>query len=55
MWEGNNHSHSYVSLREVLEIDSQVWIDINAENFIEPLREIEGDPDEIRICFFFDS
>jgi hypothetical protein len=55
MWKGNSHSHSYLLLREVLEIDSQVWIDINAENFIDPLREIKGDPDKIRICFFFDS
>lgn len=55
MWGMNAHSHSYLSLREVLEIDSNFWIEINAENFIEPLREIKGDPDEIRICFFFDS
>lgn len=54
-WDINGHSHSYFLLSELLKIDSNFWIKINAENFIIPLREIEGDPDEIRICFFFDS
>lgn len=57
-WSDDGHSHSYFTLKELLEVD---WSEYNQEyirNFlivIEDLKSIDSDPDNVRICFFFDN
>lgn len=54
-WGNNAHSHSWFLLEELLKVDRQVWLDLHCEHFIEALESIDGDPTEVRVCFFFDS
>lgn len=54
-WGRIAHSHSWLLLEEILNIDESLWEDIYALNFINAIKSINGDPSKIRICFFFDS
>jgi hypothetical protein len=57
-WSGDGHSHSYFTLKELLEVD---WSEYDQEyiknflNIIEDLKSIDPDPNNVRICFFFDN
>lgn len=54
-WSGNAHSHTWFLLEELLKVERQVWLDLRCEHFIESLEAIDGDPTEVRVCFFFDN
>jgi hypothetical protein len=52
-WEGDGHSHSYFTLKELLDED---WSEF--ENFQETLKEmskLDDNPENIRAVFFFDN
>lgn len=57
-WEGDAHSHSYYTLKELLEVD---WNNYDLEyleeflDVLEDLKSIDNDYSKVRICFFFDN
>jgi hypothetical protein len=57
-WQGDAHSHSYFTLKELLDVDWSVYKLEYLETFldvIEDLKGIDEDPSKVRICFFFDN
>lgn len=57
-WEGDGHSHSYFTLKELLEVD---WSSYDKEYLsefmetIEKMKSIDDNPEKVRCCFFFDN
>jgi hypothetical protein len=57
-WDSDGHSHSYFTLKELLDVD---WNNYDTEyisdflSVIEQLKSIDPDPNNVRICFFFDN
>jgi hypothetical protein len=57
-WRGDGHSHSYFTLKELLEVD---WGSYNKEYIsefmetIEKMKSIDSDPQKVRCVFFFDN
>lgn len=60
-WNIDAHSHSYFTLRELLEVDPQQFIESYADEFVNEtipiLKCIAGDenPDDVRFIFWFDN
>lgn len=53
--DGDGHSHSYFTLRELMEVD---WKKYDVEYFtetIEKMKKIDPNPDNVRCVFFFDN
>lgn len=53
-WEGDSHSHSYFTLKELLEMNFSYISDTFKET-IKRMKKIDDDPNNIRCCFFFDN
>ncbi len=60
-WDGEGHSHSYLTLRELLDYDwTQISYYKKAQTFLfisdvmPRLRQL-GEPDDVRIVFWFDN
>lgn len=60
-WKGDAHSHSYFTLKELLDIK---WESFESEEIewlsdfmetIEKMKEIDTDPEKVRCLFFFDN
>ena len=52
-WNGDGHSHSYFTLKELLEYD---WDDFpNFKSTLDKMSELDPDPSNVRCCFFFDN
>lgn len=57
-WEGDIHSESYFTLKELLDVD---WSKYNTEIFSEffetivKMKKIDSDPEKVRCVFFFDN
>lgn len=54
-WHGDAHSHSYLTLEELLEVD---WVSKDLKWFegtIEKMKSVDHDPKKVRCCFFFDN
>jgi hypothetical protein len=57
-WDGDGHSHSYFTLKELLEVD---WDSYEVEYLsefmesIEKMKSIDNDPEKVRCVFFFDN
>lgn len=57
-WRGDAHSHSYFTLKELMEIDWNKYETQYLNNFIDVignLSSIDSNPEKVRICFFFDN
>lgn len=58
MYEGDSHTHSYFTLKELLDID---WSKYNIEyiktflDTIEKMKLIDDDTSKVRCVFFFDN
>jgi len=58
LWDSDGHSHSYFSLKELLDVDWSAYDSDSISEFlnvIEELKLIDPDPNKVRICFFFDN
>jgi hypothetical protein len=65
-WEGDGHSHSYFTLKELLdvdwskycvklpEVDRTDWLD-DFKQTLNILKEIDSNPENVRCVFFFDN
>lgn len=57
-WEGDAHSHSYFTLKELLEVDWDSYDKEYLSEFmetIEKMKSIDSDPQKVRCVFFFDN
>lgn len=57
-WEGDAHSHSYFTLKELLDVDWSIYDDNYIDDFLKSLdrmKEIDPDPNKVRLVFFFDN
>ncbi len=57
-WEGDAHSHSYFTLKELLDVDWNKYETEHLQDFfkvLELLKNIDNDTEKVRICFFFDN
>lgn len=57
-WAGDAHSHSYFTLRELLDVDWDKYDEEYLEPFLlmlEGLKSIDSDFNKVRVCFFFDN
>ena len=63
-WEGDGHSHSYFTLKELLEMSSgpysgdELWEKMQSPDFLESIeimKKIDEDPNNVRCVFFFDN
>jgi hypothetical protein len=57
-WEGDAHSKSYFTLKELLDVDwSKYEIEYIPEFFetIEKMKQLDTDPEKVRCLFFFDN
>lgn len=57
-WEGDGHSHSYFTLKELLEVDWDYYQKEHLSEFmetIEKMKLINNDPEKVRCVFFFDN
>ncbi len=58
VWEGDSHSHSYFTLKELLEVDWDKYEKDSLSEFLSVLNELKSldkEPENIRVCFFFDN
>jgi hypothetical protein len=55
-WEGDAHSKSYFTLKELLDVDWSKYENIS-EFFetIEKMKQLDTDPEKVRCLFFFDN
>lgn len=58
-WDGDYHSESYFTLKELLDVDwdkyhKDDWLDEFMET-IEKMKKIDPDPTKVRCVFFFDN
>lgn len=52
-WEGDGHSHSYFTLKELLEED---WSEFDEFQItLEKMRVLDENPENVRAVFFFDN
>lgn len=57
-WEGDAHSKSYLTLKELLDVDWSKYDKEYISDFlttIERMKEIDPDPEKVRCLFFFDN
>ena len=57
-WEGDAHSKSYFTLKELLDVDwSKYETEYISEFFetIERMKKLDSDPEKVRCLFFFDN
>jgi len=57
-WEGDAHSKSYFTLKELLDVDwSKYETEYISEFFetIEKMKKLDTDPEKVRCLFFFDN
>lgn len=57
-WYGDGHSHSYFTLKELLEVDWNSYQTEHLSEFmetIEKMKSIDNDPEKVRCVFFFDN
>lgn len=57
-WSGDGHSHSYFTLKELLEVDWNFYQKEYLSEFmetIEKMKSIDNDPSKVRCVFFFDN
>lgn len=57
-WEGDAHSKSYFTLKELLDVDwSKYETQYLSEFFetIEKMKQLDTDPEKVRCVFFFDN
>jgi len=57
-WEGDAHSKSYFTLKELLDVDwSKYETEYIPEFFetIEKMKQLDTDPEKVRCLFFFDN
>lgn len=57
-WDGDGHSHSYFTLKELLEVDWSQYNEYYVSEFLETLedmKKIDEDTSKVRCCFFFDN
>ena len=57
-WEGDGHSHSYFTLKELLEVDWDYYQKEHLSEFmetIEKMKLVNNDPEKVRCVFFFDN
>lgn len=57
-WDGDGHSHSYFTLKELLEVDWNSYQTEYLSEFmetIEKMKSIDDDPEKVRCVFFFDN
>lgn len=57
-WDGDGHSHSYFTLKELLEVDWNSYQTEYLSEFmetIEKMKSIDSDPEKVRCVFFFDN
>jgi len=57
-WSSDAHSHSYFTLRELLDVDWGKYDSEYLEEFLtilEELKSIDSDFNKVRVCFFFDN
>jgi hypothetical protein len=58
VWEGDSHSHSYFTLKELLEVDWDKYEKDSLTEFLsvlDELKSLDKDSENIRVCFFFDN
>ena len=65
-WKGDGHSHSYFTLKELLdvdwgkycvklpEVDRTDWLD-DFKQSLNELKEVDSNPENVRCVFFFDN
>jgi hypothetical protein len=57
-WEGDAHSKSYLTLKELLDVDWSKYETEYISDFlttIERMKEVDPDPEKVRCLFFFDN
>lgn len=57
-WEGDAHSKSYLTLKELLDVDWSKYDKEYISDFlttIERMKEVDPDPEKVRCLFFFDN
>ncbi len=65
-WSGDGHSHSYFTLKELLEVDWDKYCtkspDVDRSNWLDGfkeklnnLKELDTNPENVRCVFFFDN
>jgi hypothetical protein len=57
-WGGDGHSHSYFTLKELLETNWDLYDKKSIISFlriIEKMKSIDPDPEKVRCVFFFDN
>lgn len=57
-WGGDGHSHSYFTLKELLEVNWDLYEKEYIKDFFEAIDEmksIDDNPEKVRCVFFFDN
>ncbi len=57
-WEGDAHSKSYFTLKELLDVDWSIYEKERVSEFletIEKMKKLDPNPEKVRCVFFFDN
>jgi hypothetical protein len=59
IWEGDGHSHSWISLKEILEFGKDEWYKNHCQGFwdkiVEYMISLNLPPEDVRLVFWFDN